>query len=200
MKLYYSPGACSLSPHIALCEAELPFELIKVDLATKKLANNEDFLCINPKGQVPTFILDQGELLTEGVAIVQYIADQVPTKNLMPKAPHLDHYKALEWLNFIATELHKNFGPFFRPGYPDSIKDQVRNQLNHKLAYINQSLEKHDYLISNQFTVADGYLFTVLRWAKAMKFDIDALPHLSAYFKRVENRPAVQRALAAEGL
>lgn len=199
MKLYYSPGACSLASHIALCEAGLSFEIVRVDLSTKKLVNNhEDFLKVNPKGQVPTLLLDNNNILTEGVAVMQYIADQAPTKNLMPSAPSFDHYKTLEWLNFIATELHKNFGPFFRPGYPDEIKNQTKEQIQHKLAYIDKSLKGHDYLIANQFTIVDGYLFTVLRWAKAMQFDLETLSDLTSYFKRVENRPAVQKALSAE--
>ena len=200
MKLYYSPGACSLSPHIALLEAGLPYELVKVDLRAKKLENGDDFLKVNPKGQVPALALDSGELVTEGPVIVQIIADSAAAKNLAPGRASAERYKLLEWLNFITTELHKNFSPLFQPALSDDTKAFFRDRLMGKLKYIDSQLAGRDYLLGSQFTVADGYLYTMLRWADGMKFDISALPNLTAYKARVAARPKVQEALTKEGL
>ena len=183
MKLYYSPGACSLSPHIALCEAGLPYDLVKVDLRAKKLENGDDFLKVNPKGQVPALALDSGELVTEGPVIVQMIADKAAGKNLAPARDSAERYKLLEWLNFVGTELHKNFGPMFSPVLADDAKAFFK-----------------DRVMGKQFTVADGYLFTMLSWADRMKFDLSGMPNLLAYKARVAARPKVQEALTKEGL
>jgi glutathione S-transferase len=200
MKLYYSPGACSLSPHIALCEAGLPYDLVKVDLKAKKLENGDDFLKINPKGQVPALALDSGELITEGPVIVQMIADQVSAKNLAPARDSVERYKLLEWLNFVGTELHKNFGPMFSPVLADDAKAFFKDRVMGKFKYLDGVLDGRDYLMGKQFTVADGYLFTMLSWADRMKFDLSAMPNLLAYKARVGARPMVQQALTKEGL
>ena len=200
MKLYYSPGACSLSPHIALLEAGLPYELVKVDLKAKKLENGDDYLKVNPKGQVPALGLDNGELLTEGPVIVQMIADKASAKNLAPGRDSAERYKLQEWLNFITTELHKNFGPMFSPVLADEAKAFFKDRVMGKFKYLDGALAGRDYLMGKQFTVADGYLFTMLSWADRMKFDLSALPNLLAYKSRVAARPKVQEALTKEGL
>jgi glutathione S-transferase len=200
MKLYYSPGACSLSPHIALLEAGLPYDLVKVDVRAKKLENGDDFLQVNPKGQVPALRLDSGELVTEGPVIVQMIADKASGKNLAPAQGSAERYKLLEWLNFITTELHKNFSPLFAPVLSDDTKAFFKDRLMGKFKYIDSQLAGRDYLLGNQFTVADGYLFTMLTWADRMKFDLSGLPNLVAYKARVAARPKVQEALTKEGL
>jgi glutathione S-transferase len=198
MKLYYTPGACSLSPHIALQEAGLPHELVKVDLRAKKLASGEDFATINPKGQVPALQLDNGELVTEGPVIVQMIADKAADKKLAPANGTPERYRMQEWLNFIGTELHKSFGPLFNPAMPDDAKNIFRDRINGKFKYIDGKLAGHDYLMGKQFTVADGYLFTILQWAGKMGFDLSGLANLTAYNARVAARPKVQAALKAE--
>jgi len=200
MKLYYSPGACSLSPHIALLEAGLPYDLIKVDLRAKKLENGDDYLKINPKGQVPALVLDSGELVTEGPVIVQMIADSVPAKNLAPARDSAERYKLLEWLNYVGAELHKNFGPMFSPVLADDAKAFFKDRVMGKFKYLDSQLAGRDYLMGKQFTVADGYLFTMLSWADRMKFDLSALPNLLAYKARVAARPKVKEALNKEGL
>ena len=200
MKLYYSPGACSLSPHIALLEAGLPYDLVKVDLRAKKLENGDDFWKVNPKGQVPALGLDSGELVTEGPIIVQMIADKAKDKNLAPPRDSDERYKLLEWLNYITTELHKNLGPMFSPVLADDAKAFFKDRVMGKLKYIDSQLAGRDYLMGKQFTVADGYLFTMLTWAERMKFDLSGLPNLVAYKARVAARPKVQEALAKEGL
>jgi glutathione S-transferase len=200
MKLYYTPGACSLSPHIALLEAGLPYDLIKVDLRAKKLENGDDFLKVNPKGQVPVLALDSGELVTEGPVIIQMIADKVADKNLAPARDSTDRYKLLEWLNFITTELHKSFGPMFSPVLADEAKAFFKDRVMGKFKYVDSQLAGRDYLMGSQFSVADGYLFTMLSWADRMKFDLSDMPNLVAYKARVGARPKVQEALTKEGL
>jgi glutathione S-transferase len=200
MKLYYSPGACSLSPHIALLEAGLPYDLVKVDLRAKKLENGDDYLKVNPKGQVPALSLDNGEFMTEGPVIVQMIADKAAGKNLAPARDSAERYKLQEWLNFITTELHKNFGPMFSPVLADEAKAFFKDRLMGKFKYLDGALAGRDYLMGKQFTVADGYLFTMLFWADRMKFDLSALPNLLAYKARVAARPKVQEAINKEGL
>ncbi len=197
MKLYYSPGACSLSPHIALLEAGLPHELVKVDLRAKKLENGEDYLKVNPKGQVPALALD-GELVTEGPVIVQMIADQAKDKKLAPPRDSAERYKLLEWLGYISTELHKNFGPLFSPALADEAKPFFRDRVMSKFRYVDGQLAGREYLMGKQFTVADGYLFTMLTWADRLKFDLSGLPNLLAYKARVAARPKVQEALIRE--
>jgi glutathione S-transferase len=200
MKLYYAPGACSLSPHIALLEAGLPYDLVKVDLRAKKLENGDDFLKVNPKGQVPVLALDSGELVTEGPVIVQMIADK-GGKNLAPARDSEERYKLLEWLNFVTTELHKNLGPMFSPVLADDAKAFFKDRAMGKFKYLETALAGRDYLMGKQFTVADGYLFTMLMWAAdRLKFDFSELPNLTAYKARVAARPKVQEALTKEGL
>ena len=200
MKLYYSPGACSLSPHIALLEAGLPYDLVKVDLRAKKLENGDDYLKVNPKGQVPALALDSGEVVTEGPVIVQRIADKASAKNLAPARDSAERYKLLEWLNFITGELHKNFSPLFNPTIPDEVKNFFKDRIMGKFKYIDSQLAGHDYLMGKQFTVADGYLYTMLRWADGNKLDLSGLKNLMAYKDRVAARPKVQEALTKEGL
>ena len=199
-KLYYSPGACSLSPHIALREAGLPFDLALAALKTHKLADGTDYYTISPKGYVPLLELDSGERLSEGPAIVQYIADQAPASQLAPPAGTMARYRLMEWLNFITTELHKGFSPLFNPAMPEEAKALARTKLSDRLSWVDTQLEGKDYLMGNTFTVADGYLFTIAGWGKHVGVDISGLKHLSAYMGRVAARPAVQAALKAEGL
>ena len=200
MKLFLKPGACSLSPHIVLEELGLPYETETVDLARKTTASGQDYLAINPKGYVPALLLDGGELLTEGPAIVQYLADLAPEKQLAPANGSVARYQLQAWLTFIGTELHKSFSPFFNPKAPQEWKDIARANLERRLAYTAQQLEGQDYLLGSDFSVADAYLFTVLGWAKFIQLDLAAWPVLVAYQARVAARPAVQAALKAEGL
>lgn len=200
MKLYFSPGACSLSPHIALREAGLEFQLDRVDFATKKTASGEDFKAVNPKGLVPTLRLDSGEILTEGPAIVQWIADQNPAAGLAPPAGTFARYRLQEILNYISTELHKGFSPLFSKDCPDSWKQVVRDKLGQNFALIDATLAKQPYIAGEAFTVADGYLFTVLGWTRYVNLDLSPYPNIGAYLARVGERPAVQAALVAEGL
>ena len=200
MKLYYAPGACSLSPHIALLEAGLPYDLVKVDLRAKKLENGDDYLKINPKGQVPALALDSGELITEGPVIVQMIADKVPAKNLAPARDSTERYKLQEWLTYINGELHKNIGPLFNPALSDEAKGVFKDRAMGKFKYLDGQLAGRDYLMGKQFTVADGYLFVMLRWAESMKFDLSGLNKLMTYKDRIAARPKVDEALVKEGL
>ena len=200
MKLYYSPGACSLSPHIALHEAGLPNELVKGDLKAKKLENGDDYLKVNPKGQVPALGLDNGELVTEGPVIVQMIADKASAKNLAPARDSAERYKLQEWLNFITTELHKNFSPLFQPAIPDEAKNFFKDRIKGKFKYADSKLAGQDYLMGKQFTVADGYLFVMLKWAERTGMDLSEFKNLMAFNDRVAARPNVQAALKMEGL
>ncbi|BBB96105.1 glutathione S-transferase [Bradyrhizobium japonicum] len=201
MKLYYTPGACSLSPHIALLEAGLPYDLVKVDLRAKKLENGDDFLQVNPKGQVPALALDTGEMVTEGPIIIQMIADKAADKKLAPARDSNERYKLLEWLNYTTTELHKNLGPMFSPVLADDAKAFFKDRAMGKFKYVESQLAGRDYLMGNQFTVADGYLFTMIMWAQdRLGFDLSGLPHVTAYKARVAARPKVQEALKKEGL
>jgi glutathione S-transferase len=200
MMLYYSPGACSLSPHIALLEAGIPYDLVKVDLRAKKLENGDDYLKVNPKGQVPALGLDNGEVMTEGPVIVQMIADQAAEKNLAPSSDSAERYRLQEWLNFVTTELHKNFSPLFNPAIPDEVKAIFKDRIMGKVKYADEKLAGRDYLMGKQFTVADGYLYTMLRWADGHKMDLSGLNNLMAFKARVAARPKVQEALTKEGL
>jgi glutathione S-transferase len=200
MKLYYSPGACSLSPHIALHEAGLKFDIEEVDLGTKKTKSGADYSKINAKGYVPALQLDNGQVLTEAAVVAQYIADQKPEANLMPRAGSPERYRALEWLNYIAAEVHKGFGPLWSDATPDSYKQTVKDNLAKKFAFLEKHLAGKKFLLGDQFSIADGYLFTVLGWTKYMNMSLDAYPNLSAYTVRIAGRPAVQAALRAEGL
>lgn len=200
MKLYYSPGSCSLSPHITLREAGLPFTLERADLKTKALASGGDLFSINPKGQVPALQFDDGSVLTEGPAIVQYLADQVPDKKLAPLAGTLERYRLIEWLNYISTELHKGFSPLFNPATSEDKKAEQRALLGKKFDYLSTRLAQQAYLSGEQFTVADAYLFTVLNWGQWTGIDLAQWPVLHAFVERVAARPAVHAALVAEGL
>ena len=199
-KLYYSPGACSLSPHIALREAGLPFDLVLASTKTKKLADGTDFNTINSKGYVPLLELDDGQRLSEGPVIVQYIADLAPASQLAPAAGTMARYRLMEWLNFITSELHKGFSPLFNPAMPEEAKALARAKLVERLSWVNGQLAGKSYLMGDTFTVADGYLFTVAGWAKYVGVDISGLADLGAYLGRVAARPAVQAAMKAEGL
>ncbi|MGE5532649.1 MAG: glutathione transferase GstA [Bacteroidota bacterium] len=200
MKLYLKPGACSLSPHIVLEEAGLTYETEQVDLKTKVTATGADYWTINPKGYVPALLLDNGELLTEGPAIVQYLADQVPAKKLAPANGTIERYRLQSWLTFIGTEIHKSYSAFFNPAAGDDWKATAKSLLERRYEYLNQQLEGKTYLMGEDFTVADAYLFTVSSWAKFVNFDLSKWPNVTAYVARVAARPAVQAALKAEGL
>ncbi len=200
MKLYYSPGASSLLPHIVLREAGLSFELEKVSLKNKKTASDRDFLRINAKGQVPTLQFEDGSVLTEGPAIVLWLADQVPEKRLAPAAGTMERYHMIEWLNFIATEMHKSFTALFDGGAPDATKQAARERIERRLDYAQKALGEQPFLIGEHFTTADAYLFTVLSWGAYVDIDITRWPKLAAFAARVGARPKVRDALKAEGL
>ena len=200
MKLFYKPGACSLASHITLRESGKDFTLIGVDLMHKRMENGDDFLKVNPKGQVSALLLDDNTLLTEGVAIMQYIADSVADRQLLAPVGTINRYRTLEWLNYIATELHKGFTPLFRPDTPEDYKPTARALLDKKLAYIDESLANAQWISGSRFTIADAYLFTVLRWAFAVKLEMAGYKNIAAYMERVAARPAVAAAMAAEGL
>ena len=200
MKLYYAPGACSVSPHIALCEAGLAHEIEKVDLKEKKTASGANYLAINPKGYIPALQLDNGEVLVEGVAIVQYIADQKPDSGLAPKAGTMERYRLQEWLTFISSELHKTFSPLFNAAMPDEGKKIFRDRLAMRFAYVDKQLAGKNYLMGANFNVADGYLYNMVRWARRVELDLSACPNVVAFEKRMEARPKVIEALKAEGL
>ncbi|MHB9100371.1 MAG: glutathione transferase GstA [Sulfuricella sp.] len=200
MKLYYSPGACSLSPHIVLNEGGFTYDTERVDLATGTTETGADYKTINPNGYVPALLLDDGQMLTEGPAIVQYLADRVPEKRLAPPAGTMERYRLIEWLNFISTELHKGFGALFNPQTPEEWKTAVKAQLAQRIGHVSQRLEGKTYIMGDDFTVADAYLFTVLGWGKYVGIELSPWPTLTAYLGRVAARPAVQAALKAEGL
>ncbi len=200
MKLYYAPGSCSLASHIALRESGIAFELDKLHVPTKTTASGEDFMAINPKGYVPTIKLDDGEVLTEGAVILQYIADQNPASGLAPKAGTIARYHLQEWLNFIATEIHKSYSPLFNKAASDDVKNYARNLLTRRLAHVETQLAGKSYLMGEQFTVADAYLFVVLGWSGHVGFDLTSFPNVQNYVARVAARPAVQAARTAEGL
>lgn len=200
MKLYYHPGACSLSPHIVLREAGLAFEPMLADLKAHKLADGSDYYAVNPKGYVPVLELDDGQRLSEGPAIVQYIADQVPTKHLIPAAGTMGRYRAQEWLNFISTELHKGIGGLLNPAMPADAKALMKTKAVGRLTWVDSQLEGKDYLMGTAFSVPDAYLFVVTSWTDHVGIDISALSNLQAFMARMKSRPAVQEALAAEGL
>jgi glutathione S-transferase len=200
MKLYYSPGACSLSPHIALREAGLPFDLVMASTKTHKLADGTDYYTINPKGYVPLLELDDGQRLSEGPAIVQYIGDKAPASGLVPAAGTMARYRQIEWLNFVSSELHKSYSPLFNPAMPEEGKTVYRERLKGRYKYVNEQLEGKQFLMGDTFTAADAYLFTVTNWAKHVGVDVTGLANVQAYMARVASRPSVQAALKAEGL
>jgi glutathione S-transferase len=200
MKLFYSPGACSLSPHIALREAGLAFEPVLASTKTHQLTDGADYYAINPLGYVPLLELDDGTRLREGPAIVQYIADLAPVKNLAPANGTLPRYRLQEWLNFIGTELHKTFSPLFSPAMPEEGKKILRDKLASRFKWVDGQLADKPYLLGEHFSVADGYLFVICRWAKPPHADLARYPNLVAHQERVGARPAVQEALKFEGL
>ena len=200
MKLFYSAGACSLSPHIALEEAGLKYEAISAPTKTKVLPDGSDYRKVNPLGYVPYLVLDDGTGLREGPAIVQYIADQAPDKKLAPPNGTVARYELQSWLNFVGTEVHKNFGPLFNPDMPEEAKKIFIATLLGRLKWVDGELAGKPYLMGEDFTVADGYLFVVTNWAKPLGIDLSGLPNLLAFRERVAARPAVQRAMQAEGL
>lgn len=198
MKLFYSPGACSLSPHIILRELGLPFELERVDTKKGKTATGADFQQLNPKGYVPVLQLDDGACLTEGPAIVQYLADRKPEAGLAPPAGSMERYRLQEWLNYITSELHKSLGSLFNPAMPPEWKETTRQALARKFDFLSNQLAGRDFLLGDRFTVADAYLFVVLGWTRFLDIDLDRWPVLRAYQDRILARPAVQAARSAE--
>ena len=200
MKLYYSPGACSLSPHIALHEAGIAFEPVMASTKSHKLQDGTDYYGINPLGYVPMLELDDGTRLREGPAIVQYIADLAPTKNLAPAAGTLQRYRLQEWLTFIGTEMHKGYSPLFNPAMPEEAKTLFKDKLKSRYQWLDGQLAEKQYLMGEHFSVADGYLFTVTNWAKPTGVDLAGFANIQAWRARVSERPAVQEAMKAEGL
>ncbi len=201
MKLFYSPGACSLAPHIVLKEAGLAFDLVQANLKTHQLATDgSDYYPVAPKGQVPLLELDNGERLSEGPVISQYIADQVPAKNLAPANGTMARYRLQEWLNFITSELHKGIGGLFNPAMPEEGKAVMKAKAASKLKWVDEQLEGKQYLMGDAFSIADAYLFTVTTWAAHTGIDISAFENLGAFQARMAARPAVQAAMKAEGL
>lgn len=200
MKLYYSPGACSLSPHIALCEAGIKFELVKAQLKTHTLADGSDYYQVTAKGQVPLLELDDGARLSEGPAILQYIADHAPASGLAPAAGTMERYRVVEWLNFVTSELHKGFSPLFNGSMPQEAKEIFAARLKDKYALVDARLEGNDYLMGRQFSIADAYLFTVTNWAPNVGVDLTGFKNIQAFSARMKARPAVQDAMKAEGL
>jgi glutathione S-transferase len=200
MKLYFKPGSCSLSPHIVLRELGLPFDLERVDTKAAKTASGQDFLSINPKGYVPVLQLDENAVLTEGVAIVQYLADRKPEGRLAAEPGSLERFRLQEWLNYIATELHKGFGGPLFTNAPEETKRAVREAYAKKLDFLTQHLQSRDFLLGERFTVADAYLFTVLSWSKGRGIELERWPVLKRYFDRILTRPAVRAAIEAEGV
>lgn len=200
MKLYYSPGACSLASHIALEEAQLPYTTEKVDLATKRTAHGGDYLAVNEKGYVPTLELDDGGVLTENAVVLQYIADQNPGSDLAPAHGTFGRYRLAEWLNFIASELHKAFGPLWNPKTTDEVKNAAKSNLAKRFAYVEKRLASTPFLMGDTYTIADAYLFVLLGWTDHLQVDLTPFPKLREFRDRVKSRPAVQKAMRDEGL
>ncbi|HEX3896126.1 MAG TPA: glutathione transferase GstA [Rudaea sp.] len=198
MKLYFAPGACSLSPHIVLRELGIPFDLIKVDMSSKKTSDGDDFASVNPKGYVPALKTDDGKVLTEGVAINQFLADKKPEAGLAPANGTFERYKLQEMLNFISTEIHKTYSPLFNSSLPDAARDIFMDKLKKRFGELDTLLSKQDFLTGSKFTIADAYLYTVLRWAPKFKIDIKQWPALARFYDRVDSRPAVKAAVEAE--
>ena len=200
MKLFYMPSACSLSVQITLHELDVPYTKVLVD-RHKKLEDGSDYLAINPRGQVPVLELDDGMRLTEGPVIVQYLVDRAPGSDLLPPVGSMDRWRELEWLNYLTSELHQRFYPLFKFGqFPDDVKGELRGDLDRRLAYVADRLADRAFLVGDTFTAADGYLFTMLRWAGFLKVDLERWPNLVAYRDRVAERPAVQAAMREAGL
>jgi glutathione S-transferase len=200
MKLYFAPGACSLSPHIVLAESGAKYDAEQVDLRAKTTKSGADYRTVNVKGAVPALQLDDGSVLTEGSAIVQYIADKNPGAKLAPAAGTMERYRLQEWLNYVATEVHKNFSPLFNPKTPDEWKTMLKEMIAARFDYLTESLKGKSYLMGEAFSVADAYLFTILNWTFPTKIDLGKWPVLKAYYDRIAARPAVHATMKAEGL
>jgi glutathione S-transferase len=200
MKLYYYPGACSLAPHIVAREAGVAIAIEKVDLANRTTETGANYLAVNPKGYVPALGLQDNSVLTEVSAIIQYLADRQPEKNLAPAPGSMERYRLLEWLGFISTEIHKGFAPLWNPASPDAVKAAAKERLAIRFAYLEEALGKQPFLMGDRFSIADAYLFTVVNWTNFHGIDISSFPNLQAFQARVASRPAVQQALEAEGL
>jgi glutathione S-transferase len=200
MKLYYLPAACSLASNIALREAGLKFELVKVDRRTWRTSDGLDFKEVNPKGYVPALRLDDGEVLTENVCVLQYIADRNPAAKLAPAAGTMERYRLMEWLSFINSEVHKSFGPLFHKDAPEGAKQYARTNLGTRLDYLQRAMGSKAFVMAEQYTVADPYLFTVLSWGAYVELDIGKWPQLKRYVERIGERPHVRAAREAEGL
>jgi glutathione S-transferase len=200
MKLYYAPGACSQAPHIVAREAGLAIDLAKVEFPSKRTADGEDLYAVNPKGAVPTIKLDDGNVLTENAVIMQYLADQAPNSELAIPRTGIERYRLLEWVNFIATEIHKGFGPLWNPATPDAFKEATREALGKKFDYLQEKIGDGPYILGDRFSIADAYAFAVLNWTRIHSIDIGRWPGLVAYLGRIAARPAVQETLRAEGL
>lgn len=200
MKLYYAAGACSLAPHITASEAGVKVDLDKVDFATKKTSGGEDFMSVNPRGYVPALKLDDGYVLTEANVLVQYLADQKPEAGLLPKAGTIERWKAMQWLAFIATELHKTFSPLFDPSTVDATKTALKDRLAKRFAELETRFKSNEYILGKDFSAADAYAFTILSWAPHVGVDLKPFPSIEAYLKRVAARPKVKAAMMEEGL
>lgn len=200
MKLYYTPGACSLAPHIVAREAGLPISLEKVDLSKHVTEGGQDFRAINPKGYVPAVAMQDGSVLTEAAAIIQYLADQKPDAKLAPANGTTERYRLIEWITFISSEIHKGFGPLWNPTTPDSVKTATKERLASRFAYLDELLGQQPFLMGDTFTIADAYLFTVVNWTNFHAIDISSFKNLTAFQTRVASRPKVQEAMTAEGL
>lgn len=200
MQLFIAPGACSLAPHIVSREAALPLEIIKVDLGTKLTEDGRSYFDVNPKGAVPALVTDAGETLTEAAVVIQYLADLAPEARLITSTGSFDRYRALEWLNFIATELHKGFGPLWNSATPEATIKSTKEQLAKKFDYLNAHLQERGYLLGDRFTAPDAYAFTVLGWTKYFGIDLARWGNLAAYVDRIFARPQVRQALVVEGL
>ena len=200
MQLYYSPGACSLAPHIVSREAGLPVDLVRVDLATKKTSSGDDFYAVNGKGYVPAIKLDDGEVMTEVATLVQFLADQKPDSGLAPALGTRERYRVMEWLTFVSTELHKGLGGLFNPKLSDDAKQAIKEKFAPRLAWLDKELAGRQYLTGSRFSAADAYAFTILRWADPLKVDLSPYPNIRAYRERIAARPKVREALRAEGL
>jgi glutathione S-transferase len=200
MKLYFAPGACSLSPHIVARELGIPFELKKVNTKEKTIEGGGDYWQVNPRGYVPALELDNGQVLTEGPAIVQYLADQKPDAGLAPKNGTIERYRVQEWLNFLTSEIHKQFSPLFKPNTPEDYKPIAKQNIATRFDWLDKQLEGKEYLTGKQFTVADAYLFVLTNWTKPTQIDLSKWPNIAAFQKRVAARPKVKEAMQAEGL
>jgi len=200
MKLYYSSGACSLAPHIVASEAGVPIDLVKVDLGSHKLEDGTDFYSVNPRGYVPVLKLDDGNVMTEASVLVQFIADQKPDSNILPKMGTMERYKAMQWLAFIATELHKQFGPLFDKSTPEATQNALKAKIMKRLGELDEHLKSNDFILGKTFSAADAYAFTIVNWTNFMNMDLKPFPAVQGWFARVAQRPKVHAALVAEGL